>query len=168
MKNILKENPINQKKLFSINKLFMSRLELRSYNLEVDSGMTLIFSTVIISNILLIAFAIGLFGMSQFRIAISIKDSSYAIFGATTGIERALDQTRNEINTTSLTVCDTGTVVSPVNLFSDVLGNSSQYSASCYIKTVDVTDCDSSKRLMIVSNGTYKQTTRKIEANFCR
>lgn len=116
-----------------------------------QEGVTLAFSLIILSNMLFIALAIGIFSINQLKITASARDSAYAIFAATSGLERAFYQVRK--------ADDCSDINFPQTDFSNLAPNLSY--------SVDVTaTCPTPASAIITSVGTYKQTSRKIEASW--
>jgi len=111
---------------------------------STQGGVTLVLALIILSNILMIALAVGIFSLNQLKITISAKESTYAIFAATSGLERAFYEIR--INND----CS--------NLFTETLSNNASYSVSA-------SPCDQLSST-ITSTGTYRQTSRKVEASW--
>lgn len=121
--------------------------------------MTLVFSVIILSNILIIAFAIGLFSMSQFQIASSAKDSAYAIFAGTSGLEEAFYNTRI-VSPPDYSAKTDLPLTNPKTIYTT--------SIACYDSGETTVDCSLGgfAKITIVSNGKHNQTTRKIEARW--
>lgn len=117
--------------------------------LAPQGGVTLMLTLVILSNVLLIASAVGIFSLNQFKITASARDSAYAIFAGTTGIEKALYEIRKNGDCTSYSGVDY--ILVPPDLKYSV----SIISPSCGISPTTIT-----------SIGTYRQTIRKIEASW--
>ena len=110
--------------------------------------MTLVLALIILSNILMIALAVGIFSLNQLKITISAKESTYAIFAATSGLERAFYEIRINNDCSNL---------SP-GPFTETLSNNASYSVSA-------SPCDQLSST-ITSAGTYRQTSRKVEASW--
>lgn len=145
--------------------LYVACCMLRDIFVSGQKGVTLMLTLVILSNVLLISSAVGIFSLNQFKIAASIRDSSYAIFAGTSGLERAF----YDLRISNPTMCDLGTPAAPVSLLTDIfLVNLSYYNVGCFVEPVAAAICTSTQLLRIVSNGTYRQTTRTIEGSWCR
>lgn len=131
-----------------------------SCKLKDDSGMTLMLSLIILSNILVIALAVGVFSLNQLKIAASVKESGYAIFAGTSGLEKAFYNIR--VNPGNCTA-----VPSPIV---GNLSNGAVYSVVVDCASAAIPTCDPiAKAVVLTSNGQYGQskTTRGIEGSWC-
>lgn len=117
-------------------------------------------SLIILSNVMVIALAVGVFSLNQVKIAISTKESGYAIFAGTSGLERAFYKAR--MNPASCAAVDNPLVGS--------LSNGATYSVAVDCLSDAIPTCDSvAKAVVLTSDGQYGQTktTREIEGSWC-
>lgn len=113
-----------------------------------ENGVTLILTMIILTNILMIALVVGIFSLGQQNIMTNARNSVYAIFAATSGLEKALYDIRFSNDCSSL---------SPGPL-TGVLDNGSGYS-------VYASPC-SQTNSSVTSQGSFRGVTRTIEANW--
>lgn len=115
-----------------------------------EKGITIILTLVILTNILMIALVVGVFSLNQQKITTNTRNSAYAIFAATSGLEKAFYDIRVKVpdNCASL---NPGPVTA-------ALTNESSYSVSA-------NPCNQFSS-SVTSYGTYRGITRTIEANW--
>lgn len=109
---------------------------------------------------MVIALAVGVFSLNQIKIAASIKESGYAIFAGTTGLEKVFYSTR----------VDPGNCAAVPSPISGNLSNEASYSVAVDCASDTIPDCDPiAKAVVLTSDGQYGQskTTRQIEGSWC-
>lgn len=132
-----------------IRKLIANRSSLIAFfRASRENGVTLILTMIILTNILMIALVVGIFSLGQQNIMTNARNSVYAIFAATSGLEKALYDIRFSNDCSSL---------SPGPL-TGVLDNGSGYS-------VYASPC-SQTNSSVTSQGSFRGVTRTIEANW--
>jgi len=106
------------------------------------------------------ALAVGILSLSQLKISTSVKESGYAIFSSTTGLERALYNTR----------IDPGNCGAVASSLEGSLYNEASYSVviNC-MKAVELSVCSSGSAIVLTSDGQYGQskTVRRVEGSWC-
>lgn len=136
----MQKNKNNQKN-FSAHYLF---------NFSSERGVTLTLTMILLANILMIALVVGVFSLGQQEVMTNTRNSVYAIFAATSGLERALYDIRIKTPDECATLSSTGLLV--------YLDNGSAY--YIYANPCDATSSS------VTSKGAFRSVTRTVEASW--